>query len=346
MRIANRRQFLWITGSLGGTLAARLALRGRTTLVGTSPQPTPPQATVTRQGWALGSELTITVLHPDESAGRAAIDAAFAELETVESLLSIYRPDSQLRRLNRDKLLEAPHPYLVDVLRAAEQMSRRSAGAFDVTIQPLWELFAAAAESGQRPDEADIARVRSHVDWRRIQISDAAIRLDGHKSAITLNGIAQGFATDRAVAVLQAEGVEQALLNTGEIGALGNRGDGRAWTIGIQHPRQADALVALAALDGRFLATSGDYATRFSNDHGDHHLFDPRTGHSAESLFSVTVLAPTGVLADALSTAAFVLGPERGMALIADTAGCDGLLITRDGCSLATKGFPHVQSEA
>jgi thiamine biosynthesis lipoprotein len=157
---------------------------------------------------------------------------------------------------------------------------------------------------------------------------------------LTLNGIAQGFAADRVQAVLKGRGVEHALIDSGELASLGTNQGGRPWTAGIQHPREPDAYVALARLDGRSLATSGDYASRFSPDDRSHHLFDPRTGQSATSLTSVSVAAPTGMLADALSTALFVLGPEQGQKLIAQISGADAFLVTAEGQVTRTPGFP------
>jgi len=113
-----------------------------------------------------------------------------------------------------------------------------------------------------------------------------------------------------------------------------------AWRVGIQHPRERDAFAALASLENRCLATSGDYETTFSDDFSRHHIFDPHTGESPGELASVSVLAPTAMSADALSTTLFVLGPERGMEMLRQCPGIDALMILKDGRRLATDGFP------
>lgn len=295
-----------------------------------------------RTGRALGSETTITALHPSQARAALAVNAAFEELERVESLLSIYRPDSQVSRLNRAERLADPHEHLLAVLDHAQCLSRRTGGAFDVTVQPLWQLFHEAQRRGTLPDEAAIAAARQLVDFRALYVSRDEIRLGRQGSAITLNGIAQGYAADRVAAVLTEFGVEHALVNAGELVPRGNSTEGDPWTVGIQHPRQADAYVALARLDGRALATSGDYATTFSSGFRYHHLFDPRTGISPDELASVSVVAPTAMQADALSTAVFVLGPMRGMDLIEQTPGADVLLVVKDGRARASRGFPLV----
>lgn len=329
---ANRRKFL--CAALGTSAAVGLG-------TGWSLSRHPRLTRVERTSRALGSEVSITACHGDRSAAEAALDEAFAELELVEEVMSLYRPHSQLCQLNRDQVLNDPHPYLVQVLGLAQRLSADTKGAFDVTVQGLWSLQAAAHKSGKTPSPAEIAAARSTIDWRRVEVSPTRVRLTGHSTAVTLNGIAQGFAADRALAALRSHGVEHALVNTGEIGSLGNRPDEQRWTTGIQHPRVEDAYMSLVELDGRCLATSGDYATSFSDDHTSHHIFDPRTGRSPQSFSSVSVLAPSGLLADGLSTALFVLGLEEGLKLIDSINGVDALYVAKDGRTHSTPGFPE-----
>jgi thiamine biosynthesis lipoprotein len=284
-----------------------------------------------REGRAFGAKASITVLHEDPAVARRAVDAAFAVLEAVEAALSLYRPESPIRRLNRSGILADPPRELREVLGAALEWHRRSGGAFDPTVQPLWEAHAGDALPGT------IEEARRRVDASRIEIRASGIRL-GPGQAITLNGIAQGYAADRVREVLRAHGIRHALADTGEFAGMGERPGGGPWRVGIQHPRRADAYVALAALEDRFLATSGDYATRVGSGH---HVFDPATGRSAEALESATILAPTGLEADALSTAVFVLGPERGMDLIRSREGVDAFLVLDDGSTLRTPAFPR-----
>ena len=299
---------------------------------------------VSRTSWALGSDVTITLLHENAVAGESAIEAAFSELELIEDVMSIYRADSQLSRLNREGMLDDPHPYFVDVLRAAQSMSRRSGGAFDVTIQPLWDLYAAAQRLKQLPADEDVASTQRSIGWQRLHVAKSQIRLDGDGAAITLNGIAQGFAADRAAAVLREHEVKHALIDTGEIGTLGTKADGDPWSIGIQHPRDRKSYISVAELAGRCLATSGDYATTFSDDHRHHHLLDPRTGRSPSDLSSVSIAAKSALDADALSTAVFVMGAEAGLKLVQQTLGADALLVIKDGRIVVTPGFPNLNA--
>ncbi|MGB0744358.1 MAG: FAD:protein FMN transferase [Opitutales bacterium] len=301
---------------------------------------------LTLNSQALGTKVAITVFHPDKSTAAKAIQAAFDAIDKVEQHMSLYQNESQLSRLNRTGRIENPHPELVRVLRTATRISQRTGGAFDVTVQPLWKLYSENSAQGTLPTESDILEARSKVDWRRIEISDTEIRLKGDGTLVTLNGIAQGYAADAAYRALREHNVEHALIDSGEIGSYGTKPDKENWTIGIRHPRKQDELLGLAGLENRCLATSGDYETRFSEDYKNNHLFDPRTGHSPVETASVSVAAKTALEADALSTAAFILGPEKGIQLIQTTTGADALFVYKNGRVTSTAGFPLLDSMA
>jgi len=331
-------------GGLG--LAAALRFGGPHPDPASASGPTLPAAdgelrATTASSHAMGCEVSLTVFHDDPVLAQRAVTAALEEIRRIEGLASIYQPHSQLSELNRRGRLDRPDADLVELLRAAQDMAQQTSGAFDVTVQPLWDLYAAAAKTGGVPDAAALAAATRTVDWRRLEVAPQAVRLGGPGMAVTLNGIAQGFAADRAMAVLQGHGIRHALASAGEIAARGGKPDGTPWTVGVQHPRQADAYVELVQLQGRCLSTSGDYATTFTADHRLHHVFDPQSGRSPGHFASVSVVAPSATQADALSTAVFVLGPEKGLGLIRATAGADVLMVFKDGRVRATEGFPR-----
>lgn len=327
----SRRRFLFLMGGAGGLAALGFA-RNKTTRL----------SCFSRTSRALGADVCLTALHEDRRTAEAALDEAFAELERIEEAMSLYRPHSQLCRLNRDGVLDDPDPYLVDVLRGAAAAAERSGGAFDATVQPLWQAYADAKQAGRLPDPDAVRDAARRVDWRKVEVAPDRIRLRGEGMAVTLNGIAQGFAADRVRTALQARGVRHALVNTGEFGSLGRKADATPWTVGIQHPRRPDAYVALAALEDRFLSTSGDYATSFTPDFRHNHIFDPRTGLSPSDFSSVTVLARTGMDADALTKVLFVLGPEQGLDVVRSVPGADALCVFKDGRMVQTDGFPRI----
>jgi len=335
-----RRQFIL---SLAGTAAAGLTgwklvqTTGAKSFKGALP--TGQLVKLSRNGWALGTQVTLTVFHDDQAAAEEALEQAFKEIETVEQVMSLYRPTSQLSQLNRNGRLDNPHPYLVEVLETASALSEQTNGAFDVTVQPLWTLYYTHAKARTEPTGAELQAALAKVDWRRVEISPQQIRLKGDGTEITLNGIAQGFAADAVGRVLQTYGITSALIDTGEIGTVGARAGKDDWSIGIKHPRKPQDFLGLASLNGRCLATSGDYETRFSEDFSQHHLLDPKTGRSPSELSSVSVAAPTALQADALSTAVFLLGLKAGRQLIEATPGTDALFVTKEGQTVRTSGF-------
>ena len=286
---------------------------------------------------ALGSEISLVAYHEDRETARRAIRAAFKALDELEDLLSLYRPQSQICELNREGVLKQPHADTLGVIRSALEWARLTNGAFDPTVQPLWSVHAADGA----PNSAALENARRLVNWRAVKVTRNEIRLAPGQQ-ITLNGIAPGFAADRVREIFVAHGIQHALLNTGEFCALGRKPEGQPWQIGIQHPRVREAYAALATLKDRFLSTSGDYETKFSDDFSSHHIFDPATGQSPSELSSVTVLAPTGIDADALSTAIFVLGATRGFELAARRKNVEVFLITKNGRVSTTPNFPKV----
>ena len=296
----------------------------------------------TRKGFALGTQVSLTVFHPDEQEANAALDAAFAELDRVENIMSLYRPESELCRLNGTGQLDNPHPYLVEVLEESQKLSHATDGAFDVTVQPLWKLHYDLSQQGSAPSAGAIQEALALVDYRKLEVSPSRIRLQGQGRAVTLNGIAQGFAADRVAAVLGGHGIRSALVDTGEFGSIGSHAEKDAWAVGIKHPRQEQALLGVARLKGKCLATSGDYETRFSEDYREHHLLDPHTGHSPRELSSVSVMADSAMEADALSTAVFLMGLEKGRAIIEQRPGAEAVLLTKDGREFRTTGFPSI----
>ena len=327
--LVNRRKF--ITSSIG--LLAASTLASRPLIAGSA-------RVVSKSRSALGSKVAIKVIHPNAKIAEQAITNAFDRIERVEQAMNLYRPHSEISILNSTGILSSPSSELLTVLRAAQALSKKTKGVFDVTIQPLWELYKNHQEDGTQPPATAIEARMERLGWNAISVADHEIRFANAHSKITLNGIAQGYATDQATQALKRAGIQHALIDCGELGAIGKNGDSRAWTIGIQDPRQADAFAALASLDNRSLATSGDYETHFTSDFKNHHIFDPRTGRSPLEIASASVLAPSAMQADALSTTMMVLGVRESFALIRSLKKVDALLITKDGRQLSTAEFP------
>lgn len=270
------------------------------------------------RGTALGGEAEILLNHPDAQAARRIMAVVMAEVDRLEAIFSLYREDSALSRLNRcGRLDDAPFD-LVRQLAEAQRFGALTAGAFDVTVQPLWRLYAdhffLPPTAGAAPPGAALERARRLVDYRSLDLGRRRIAFAKPGMAVTLNGIAQGYITDRVTELLRDCGLHSVLVQLGEIRALGGHPSGRGWRVAIgksESPGRtidlADKAVATSAGRGRPFVDSGRY----------HHLFDPRTGDSARYHGSVTVVADTATRADALSTAFSAMSPADVRSLVA-----------------------------
>ena len=308
---------------------------------GCSP-PLPQRATESHSASALafGTSVSISVVHPDAALARAALDDALAQARMVDRLMSIYRDDSQVYCLNRHGVLASPDPHLLTVLAKARELSVLTKGAFDITVQPLWQVYDDARGRTTRPSRPDRLKASALVNWQRVQANAGRVALQRPGMKITLNGLAQGYAADLALALLRARGIEHALVDMGEFAATGARADRRPWAVGVADPRNTASMAARLKLAGRSVATSGDYAAWFTPDFVHHHIFDPATGESPQELASVTVVAGSAMLADGLSTAFMVMGARKAHALAAKLPGVDLLTINKRGVVWKSASFP------
>ena len=329
-----RRQ--WLRTSLG--LGAAL------TGVGAAPGLAAASLLVWRERALLGfgTTLWLRAAHHDGSTVERALDAAVQAIRHVEAQMSLFEPSSAVSRLNRDGALREPDAHLLRVLQLARQVAERSAGAFDITVQPLWLAWEAARRLGRMPTRHELSAARALVGWRGVEADTARVHLRRPGMAITLNGIAQGYAADLARDRLAALGIEHALLDTGEWAPLGRGPGDLPWTLAVADPRggASGASPAVAALQaqGRSVATSSDAHSSFTADLRHHHIFDPRSGESPASLASVTVVAPSCALADALTKVMFMGDIAQALAL-ARQWGVDVLAIDKAGRWQASPGL-------
>jgi thiamine biosynthesis lipoprotein len=296
---------------------------------------------VERSRLLMGTGVHLRVIGRDREEAGAAADACLERMAALEGLLSRHRPDSELSRLNAAGRVEEASTALLEVLRLAERVARLGDGAFDVTVQPLLDLYRdALAATGRPPDPAAIERAAARVDWRAVRVDGRRVELARADLRLTLDGVAKGYVVDAGVAALRERGFANVFLEAGgDLMAAGDRGGRRPWRIGIRAPRGGAALQARFEASGRAVATSGDYMQPFTQDYREHHILDPRTGHSAPELASATVVAGDVATADALATLVMVLGPRRGRELLEDLPGCEGYLVTKDLRVVRTRGF-------
>lgn len=271
-------------------------------------------APVRWRGVALGATASLDLVHPDRAVAERAIDTAIAEVHRLEAVFSLYRPDSALVRLNRAGALDQPPLDLVRCLSDAGHYAERTGGAFDPTVQPLWTLysrhFANDDADPAGPPPAAVARAVALVDYRKLAVTPARIAFAKPGMAVTLNGIAQGYITDRVTELLREQGFTNVLVNMGEIRGSGRKDGGDSWMAGIEDPRGGKDLLRRVALDNTAIATSAGSGTPFDRTGRFHHLFDPHSGASAAEWDTVSVVAATATEADALSTGFSVLHPD------------------------------------
>ena len=266
------------------------------------------------------------------------IEACLAEVSRLERIFSLYREDSAVCRLNRDGRLDDPPIELVELLGRANEFSTLTGGAFDVTVQPLWQLYAAHFSAPNPdpsgPSKAAIDAALEHIGYQALDIDPTHISFARAGMCITLNGIAQGYITDRVVDLLRQHGIDRSLVDMGEIRAIGPRPSGDPWIVGLEDPRAPGRVAEQVRIVSQAIATSGGYGAEFDSAGRFNHIFDPATGATSSRYLSVSVMAPLATTADALSTA-FSLMPLDRIKPIARRLGIKGYFVLPDGSRLA-----------
>jgi FAD:protein FMN transferase len=299
----------------------------------------PPAQMFRWQGEVLDAVSELTLWHTDAALCRRTILRVEAEIARYERIFSLYRPDSEISRLNADGELRRPAPELRALIEEGQRFGALSAGAFDISVQPLWRLYAAHFWSHAHTVQDIVARAqevaRQLVDFRRIETGAGRIAFAREGMGITLNSLGQGFVTDAIADMLRNEGFEAAVVDLGEYRALGRHPDGHPWRIGIRNALAASEVDRVIELDDTALAVSGGYGTTFEPTGHFHHIFDPQTGASANKLADAAVIGPRATAANALAVAICVVGEERAQALLDACPGMRAIVTRPDGVSVA-----------
>ena len=295
----------------------------------------------------MGTFVEVTLSGQGDKA-KSATEAIFDEIKRIEDLTSFHKP-SALTQVN-DHAGQGPfkaEPELLKLIAKSLHFAEKSRGAFDPTIGPVCNLWQFSGGGEPRlPEKAEIVDALQKVGWGRIKIDLEAgtITLSEPGMALDLGGIAKGYTLDRAAVVMEKLGVTSALVNLGgDVLVIGEREPGKPWRIGVQDPRNPKGIVAVAALKDGVIVTSGDYERFFiQNNKRYHHLIDPSTGYPADKLQSVTILAPHGITAEAVSVSVFVMGAQRGLKYLESLPGIEGLVIDSTGKISSTRGAQSV----
>jgi thiamine biosynthesis lipoprotein len=297
---------------------------------------------VRREEAVMGTRVYVEAWHDDPVRGEQAVDAVFAEMHRINELMSHYRPESQLSRINARAAVEpvAVDPELFELLRTSVRFSELTGGAFDITYASVGYLYDYRRQV--HPSEQEIAAALPGVNYRNL-ILDAAnntVKFGREGMRIDLGGIAKGYACDRGVEILKRHGVANAIITAGgDTRLLGDR-RGRPWTIGIRHPDDRSRVVLSMPLEDVGISTSGDYERYF--DEGGvryHHIIDPKTGHSPSGVRSVTIIGPTATETEGWSKGVFIRGAEEGIRMIEQHPEVDAVVVDRTGKVWYSKGL-------
>ncbi|MFH1783289.1 MAG: FAD:protein FMN transferase [bacterium] len=281
----------------------------------------------------LGTHVQVKVVSKNKVQAQAAIEAAFKEIERVEKLASGFIADNELSRLNDKGVSNNEELFLI--IDKALAVSRLTGGAFDISVLPLVELWGFKSGEHRVPDDEEIIETLAGVGYQGIKLDYEQHKVYLNNRRVDLSGVAKGYAIDMAIKLLRARGIKKALVNAGgDIRFIGER----TWNIGIRHPRIQDELVKNLSLKDRAIVTSGDYEKFFEENKKRYsHIINPLTGYPADECASVTVIGRDATTSDALATGVFVMGIKRGMELIENLEGMDGVIIGADGSIYVSK---------
>ena len=290
----------------------------------------------------MGTRCYVELWADEPAKGNDAIDAVMAELRRIDSLMSHYKPESQLSQINQ-YANERPvqvDKELFDLIRLSTHYSQITEGAFDITYASVGYLYNYPQHI--RPTEAQIRQALPAVNWRNMLLDEEhhTVRFEHPGMRIDLGGIGKGYAVDRGIDVLKARGIARALVTAGgDSRIIGDR-MGRPWLVAIRHPDNPSKVVTRIPLSDSAVSTSGDYERYFDEDGVRyHHIIDPRTGHSASKVRSATILAPTATQTDGMSKTAFVLGAEKALEIINRMPEYDAVFVLPDGRVLYSNGL-------
>ncbi|AGK57513.1 ApbE family lipoprotein [Hyphomicrobium denitrificans 1NES1] len=322
--LPTRRKFVTITAAAAGVgLLPFGASRGKER---------PPL--IEWRGVSLGSVAAIRLYHPDREAGQRLIERVVAEARRLETIFTLYETDSVLCDLNRRGVLIAPPAELVDLLQQCDRAWHLTGGVFDPTVQPLWTCyykhFAEAGETSPLPAEQLDATLHL-VGWSKVRLSRDQIVFEKPGMGLTLNGIAQGYITDRVVDLLREAGLESCLVDMGEIRAVGMHPDGKPWNAALQGPSDAAKKPTTIDVVNKAVATSAADGFQFDKSGQCNHIFNPVTGRCADPSRALSVISDTAAFADTLSTAFALMENQQIIEVLKRAGGTRAFVSTTAG---------------
>jgi thiamine biosynthesis lipoprotein len=266
-----------------------------------------------RQVYAMDTIMSLTVYGDNKD---EVIDKAENKINEIDAELDRSNTNSEVYKLNTDKVAEVSEDT-ADIIATAQDISRSSDGAFDITIAPVMDLWGFYGQDYHLPDKSDLEKALKEVDYNNISVSENTVSVDNN-STIDLGGIAKGYTSDKLSALFKENGITSALVSLGgNVQATGCKPNGEKWRVAIQDPDDSNGYLGILSLEDNAAVTSGGYQRFFEQDGVKyHHIIDPKTGYPSQSgVKSVTIISPSGIQADGLSTTLFVLGLEKSTEL-------------------------------
>ena len=302
MKNFNRRRFIKILGLSGlGALAGGIVFNSRNQ----------PLHKIYWRGIALGAPSEITLYHTDKLEGQEILNQRVNKIKPLENLFSLYNDNSKLSILNKSGKLHNPDLEMVELFSLAKKYSEYTDGAFDITVQPLWNLYHKSfSERNTPPKDKDLNKVLELVDWKSIEISENKISFLNKGMSATLNGIAQGYITDKITEILLNHGIDNTLIQLGEYRAIGNHPDNRKWRLLLSNPENSGSIGEIE-FENAAIATSAGKGTIFDESGKYHHIFNPKNGLCSNKIMQTTVTSNTATEADALATAFLIMDLKK-----------------------------------
>ncbi|MBK9308566.1 MAG: FAD:protein FMN transferase [Nitrospira sp.] len=292
----------------------------------------------------MGTLVTLTVVATDSRMGDRAMQAGFDEVKRLEQLLSTWRADSELSHVNAEagRFPVKVSQEALDLVVRSLEMAKLTHGGLNIALGPAIEAWS-VTDQAHIPDDHELQQLQPLVDWTNIRIDREArtIFLPHEGMRLDVGGIGKGYAADRAVEEMKRAGARGGVVAiSGDIKAFGMLPEGNGFPVGIKHPREEGELIAVIELKDEAISTAGDYERFFVRDGVRyHHILDPQTLQPARACQSVTIVAKEGTVADGLDTGVFVLGPEKGMALVEGLPDVEAIIIDAEGTMTVSSGL-------
>jgi thiamine biosynthesis lipoprotein len=291
---------------------------------------------------AMGTFVTMTLMHTSQDKAEEVVERVVEEIDRLAGLMDRFDESTAVARLNREGVIEDAPPEVIEVISRGLYHHQLTGGSFDISVKPVVDLFEEKMGHGKEvvPTEEELGEALALVDSNQIELKGRRVRFKKTGMGITLDGIAKGYAVDKASEMMAGLGIENHLINAGgDIRTMGSKEDQRPWAVAIQDPRKGGDYPDIVHMNDGAIATSGGYESFYDREKRFHHIVNPKTGLSPAQTSSVSVMGSKTMDADALATAVLVMGPDQGINFMNSLPVYESLILKKDGSQLKSKGW-------